>query len=70
MLGKRSLHNLVGETLPFVLNTKQPLCARENVKSRIQIWTSPDIKNKEIRTSPDFKNKEIWTSPDLRNKEF
>ena len=46
------------------------VCARENVKSRIQIQASPDFKNKEIWTSPDFKNMEIWTSPDFKNKEF
>ena len=33
---------------------------RDNAKFRIQIWTSPDFKNKEIRTSPDFKNYETY----------
>ena len=54
--------------LKLCLNLFDQLCmnfARENVKSRIEFWTSPDLKNKQIWTSPDLKNKEIWTSPDL-----
>ena len=41
------------------------MTSRENVKSRIEFWTSPDLKNKQIWTRPDLKNKQIWISPDL-----
>ena len=41
--------------------------ARENLKSRIDIWTSPDFKfSIEKKQTSDMSVIQIWTSPDLK----
>ena len=46
--------------------SREGVITRENLKSRIDIWTSPDFKFSIEKKNLDVSVIQIWTSPDLK----